>query len=374
MRCGLCSFLCSYLVTAQIPGVFLPHGDFAFDPTLAPLSPLGARDAAVKVARGSRQAARAFERHQHMDTILLITPHGMQLDHDFGIYMAKSGQGYATLGQDLIPPRPSYNVSIDHLPMNFAASQDLLDAMKNHHHQNISGIYPPNEESPMPLNWGEILPLKILMEMAGDDSSWNNETSVMILSLPHRRYDRAQEMVPELLRLGCLIGAWIQNLQPWSNIGVVISGDLSHTHLSSGPYGYSSASAPYDEAMGRWASNPNQNVDQLIHIAANFQPQALSCGFTGYVLWQGIYQQSQSNDETLETCLNSFHPILGGVDTESEATATIRKRRATAMLADTTTQKLANTRNVDGPHAAARARLYVNLNVTYYGMMAATFL
>ena len=30
-------------------------------------------------------------------------------------------------------------------------------------------------------------------------------------------------------------------------VAVVISADLAHTHLASGPYGYSNASEPFDE-------------------------------------------------------------------------------------------------------------------------------
>ena len=41
---------------------------------------------------------------------------------------------------------------------------------------------------------------------------------------------------------------------------VLVSSDLAHTHLASGPYGYSPAAEPFDLAVGRWASDPVKHV------------------------------------------------------------------------------------------------------------------
>ena len=40
-----------------------------------------------------------------------------------------------------------------------------------------------------------------------------------------------------------------------ATVAVVISSDLAHTHLASGPYGYSASAQPFDDAVGRWGAS-----------------------------------------------------------------------------------------------------------------------
>ncbi len=402
--------------TKTIPGLLLPHGDFAWDPTL--ISEPN-RQVAEEVALASRLAAAVFWNDNNtagLDTILLVTPHGIQLENEFGLYLAHSGSGTAIIGHDLIPPVNDYNISISHLPMDLNASQQLLQFLQQSHH-NVTGIYPPDDascssssSSSIPLNWGEIIPLKLLLPR-----NVNRRVKFMILSLPHRRYDHASEMVPELLKLGESIGDWIL-LPPTNtnnnsssnkntsndknknkskettttttttitkNIGVVISGDLSHTHQASGPYGYSPTGSLFDHAMGIWAKDPCHSESQLLVTARQLQPAALSCGFTGYVIWQGILrsqwktrlgryyckksscsslvQKSATVPETI--LLNGNHQENGNVSTSHR---TLRR-----PLQSHYHSRHESTRT-NGP--VLHSTLHVNKNVTYYGMMAATFL
>ncbi len=69
---------------------------------------------------------------------------------------------------------------------------------------------------------------------------------------------------------------------------VVISGDMSHTHRSDGPYGYADESSAFDAAVGRWAADPCHQAASLLEEARYLQPKALSCGFTGMVLLHGM--------------------------------------------------------------------------------------
>mmetsp|Transcript_29088 Transcript_29088/g.70147 ORF Transcript_29088/g.70147 Transcript_29088/m.70147 type:complete len:195 (-) Transcript_29088:52-636(-) len=173
----------------------------------------------------------------------------------------------------------------------------------------------------------------------------------LILTFPYRRYDHAVDMVPELLRMGNRIMEWIE-ARP-ERIGVVISGDLAHTHQTTGPYGYSNASGLFDAAMGEWANGGNRqtkgygdpcnvkSLHALLDKARKLQPDAKSCGFTGYILWHGMMR-----------CPTD--------DSGSEA------------IGD-------NPIDVDIVHRQQpeqqqfRSKVLVNRNVTYYGMMAAIF-
>jgi aromatic ring-opening dioxygenase LigB subunit len=294
-------------INAELAGaILLPHGDFAYDPTLFPLNTTE-RDVSNKIALAARRVGRWLVQVEKPDIILLSTPHGIKLDNDFGIYMSEKGHGYATIGGDIHNNSTSnklYNVSLG-IDMDLDLSQNLLSLL---HNENVSGIYSYNEEIPMPLNWGEIIPLLLLPK---EHRTYKH----IIWSHPQRRYDHSPDMVSELLRVGQTVANWAQG-RP-ERIAVIISGDLSHTHQQQGPYGYSNTSAPFDDAIGKWAASPYEHTDALLQNAKQLQPHALSCGFTGYVLWHGM------------------------------------------MMSSVTKQM--------------SAKVIANLNVTYYGMIAASF-
>eukprot|EP00980_Cylindrotheca_fusiformis_P007658 scaffold1605_cov141-Cylindrotheca_fusiformis.AAC.21 len=303
----LCLLFISQHILAELVGaILLPHGDFAYDPTFFPLNSTE-RGASKRIAWASRQTGQWLINEKNPDIIVLSTPHGIKLDIDFGIYMSARGKGYATIGGDLHDNSASnklYNVSLA-IDMDLDLSKDLLSVL---HNENVSGIYSYNDEMPMPLNWGEIIPLLLLPKE-------NRTYKHIIWSHPQRRYDSSPEMVPELMRVGQTVANWAQS-RP-ERIAVVVSGDLSHTHRQTGPYGYSNASAPFDDAIGKWAANPIKHANSLIRTAKRLQQRAMSCGFTGYVLWHG-------------------------------------------MIMSPTTRQMTGT-------------VMANLNVTYYGMLAARF-
>jgi aromatic ring-opening dioxygenase LigB subunit len=203
-----------------------------------------------------------------------------------------------------------YNVTISDIDMApvHDMGEEFLQWMQKEKSHPVSGIYSYNDDTPLPLNWGEIIPLLLL------PSSWKQKRSngdqrqqsqppppkPLIWTFPYRRYEHGPEMVEELLSIGGDVMTWIQK-RP-ERIGVIISGDLSHTHLSNGPYGYSPASELYDNAIGQWANSTllsddvchNHNVTMaLLDRAKALQPNAKSCGFTGYVLWHGMMCHSE---------------------------------------------------------------------------------
>jgi len=91
-------------------------------------------------------------------------------------------------------------------------------------------------------------------------------------------------MIPELLALGRNIARRFE--EPGRRVAVVVSSDLAHTHLASGPYGYSPTAEPFDAACGRWAGTLNATA--LLVDAASLADRALSCGFTGMVMLHGL--------------------------------------------------------------------------------------
>jgi hypothetical protein len=93
--------------------------------------------------------------------------------------------------------------------------------------------------------------------------------------------------------------------------------------------------AAFDAAVGRWAADPCRQAVSLLEEARSLQPEALSCGFTGMVLLHGMLCSGDNdNDDNM-------------VD-NNEGTG------------------------FDHP-AAWDAHVWANRNVTYYGMMVASY-
>merc|ERR1712124_179351 len=91
-------------------------------------------------------------------------------------------------------------------------------------------------------------------------------------------------MTVELMRMGAAVGKALDCLS--QRVVVLISSDLAHTHLASGPYGYSPAAEPFDNSIGKWARSLEDAP--LLQTARRLVPDALSCGYTGLCLLHGL--------------------------------------------------------------------------------------
>mmetsp|Transcript_13506 Transcript_13506/g.27955 ORF Transcript_13506/g.27955 Transcript_13506/m.27955 type:complete len:414 (-) Transcript_13506:528-1769(-) len=375
-------------VTARLEAaVVLPHGDFAWDPWL--LSGPAERDAAQAIAQAARQAGSWLSSHIQPEVILVVSPHGVAVQDNFGIVVgATTASGSATMGQDLRPTDHStvdpYTIELHNVAINASLSQDLLEHLTqsstvspscppSNTNNNVTGLYlSPDGSTPSPLFWGEVVPLLLIPNKSAHErdirnlrhashdmpdtttattrqqqSSPQNPRSHILWSLPRRRLtakDAGVSMVPELLQMGTHIRHWMDHEHPQIRFAVVISGDLAHTHRASGPYGYAPESVKLDQALGNWAGQapcqPN-STHALLQQATQWQPQGLSCGFTGMVLWQGIM------------CGD------GGSTTnqQDDTTATTSRQQPSNIT----------------PPQNWKSRVLVNRNVTYYGMMVAQF-
>lgn len=67
----------------------IPHGDFAYDPSL-----VHNKNGSLLVHAGAQKAGQYLS-DLNPDIILLTTPHGMALTNDFAIYKNSAGDGFA---------------------------------------------------------------------------------------------------------------------------------------------------------------------------------------------------------------------------------------------------------------------------------------
>jgi aromatic ring-opening dioxygenase LigB subunit len=281
-------FLCVITApsSAKIIGTFvIPHGDFAYDPSL------------VNNTNGSRHVHRAAVAlgaaiaNARPDIVLLSTPHGVAADRDFLLYENSAAEGYADVGLDLQDPvkYPPYRVDLSNVSMDGQLATALVQEGRSRG-LNVSGLLSFGDDQPQQLGWGEVIPLSFLNATLQTGGS-----RVVVVSSPSRRYsEEAESMVQELLTMGRFFFDYLDNAIN-ETVAVVASADLAHTHLQSGPYGYSPAAEPFDLAVGAWAATLEGTW--LTDTAAALADDALSCGFTGMVMIQGLIAASQEQEQ-----------------------------------------------------------------------------
>ena len=264
--------------------VILPHGDFAFDPTLVPAESQAA-GVAWKLFHAAHHVGRLVG-NTDPDLIFLSTPHGISLANDFGVYMGDAAAGSAWIGKDLMdrtevtPYRTELNISLDR-----SASEKILSYLSDENVTEINSI----QSSVVPLYWGEVIPLSFVDVVNSEAPSMMKRGRLLnhvVWSHPLRRFNQSTTMVTELLRVGRRLAKLLESLN--ERVVVLVSGDLSHTHRDDGPYGYSSASADFDLAVAEWADDPCCNQYALLQKARRLQQRALSCGFVGLVMAHGM--------------------------------------------------------------------------------------
>ena len=267
----------------------LPHGDFVYDPSL------------VHNKNGSKQlheaaiAAGKWLDDQQPELIVLSTPHGLELDERYLFYLNQNETGFAELGDDLhnssyVPYRVYMNLTVD-----VDETKSLLSSLPSGIATAIKGFA---GSMTLPISWGEIIPMSFI----------DNHNSMILLGQPLRRYNHSVEMIPQLLMLGSSMFKHLDSLD--KRVSIIISSDLAHTHLASGPYGYCPCAEPYDLAVGSWASTLNR--EELISKAAKEQQiGAMSCGFTGLVMLQGMFDASPG--QWSSSNLANYHPTYYGM-------------------------------------------------------------
>ena len=181
-------------------------------------------------------------------------------------------------------------------------TQPLLAALNG---MNVSGLSSFADAEAQAIRWGEVLPLTFLTPGVREAAK------IVILSQPLRRSSASAQMVPELLRLGDAAFRVLDAMP--ERVALLMSSDLAHTHLASGPYGFSDAAAPFDAAVARWAGNPMANATALLDEAAQLEKQAMSCGFTSLVFLHGALAAAGNWSRWSPRLLANFAPTYYGM-------------------------------------------------------------
>lgn len=253
----------------------IPHGDFAYDPTLVPGS--GALHSA------SLEVGRFVAEDLTPDVVFITTPHGLELSSQFLIYENSVDSGSAPIGGDVPHGSAKYKVPLT-VNTDVALASQLREQLTSAG-LPVSGIRAFADSEPLPVSWGEVIPLSFLNRSYA--AKGHQLPPVVIMGVPFSRYNHSVRMVPEMLRIGAFIAEELESLE--KTVAWVVSADLAHTHQASGPYGYCPCAQPYDDAVRKWLTNLSSPA--LLQEACKQQGLgAMSCGFTGLVLLEGALQ------------------------------------------------------------------------------------
>ncbi|MFW9778898.1 MAG: hypothetical protein ACFFE8_08590 [Candidatus Heimdallarchaeota archaeon] len=262
----------------------LPHGSMILDPSKEGIpEQIGSLYNAMRLV--SDKIAKTMP-----DLIFLSTPHGIALDNDYGLYANQSARGTAVWDEEY----GEYEVQV---PLDQDITEQCYQWLKKHVIP-VSKITCFAQKVSIPLRWGEVVPLWFLKD---------TNTKYLIMSQPTRRYDQAKSMIPELRKMGHLLAEFFQKMQ--KSITVIISGDLAHTHMQEGPYGYSKTAEVFDGLIQKWIMSNGKNQTLLFDKATKVLDEAMACGFTGLVLLQGILEKISLKSELHA----SGHPTYYGM-------------------------------------------------------------
>ncbi|CAE7221084.1 unnamed protein product [Symbiodinium natans] len=166
--------------------VVLPHGDFAYDPSLVNRSggSVELHAAALKLGRAVSQAAP--------ELLFVTTPHGLELSKEYLVYLNSHNAGASPL-DDM--PHAAGNRTV---PMNFSSPQDVAKRLLGHLQAQqlpVEGLQGFSDALPLPISWGEILPLSFVRKAREEEGL--ELPPVLLMSFPLRRFNHSDTMVPE---------------------------------------------------------------------------------------------------------------------------------------------------------------------------------
>ena len=223
------------------------------------------------------------------DVILVTSPHGISLSNDFGIYFNDSAHGTAEWEGEY----QNYQIDVK-IDLDFA--EELFNRL-NSNQLPVSRITAYSRGVSIPLRWGESVPLWFLRNLAN---------KFVFLSQPQKRYDPSQNFVTEATEFGKQIGYFIEEHE--KRVVVLISADLAHTHQKEGPYGFYENAEMVDQLLEDWMLSPDSS--SIPPDSFDYVKKALCCGYTGFMLLQGILANKGYNARILTRKTPTYYGMM----------------------------------------------------------------
>ncbi|HEX9240006.1 MAG TPA: hypothetical protein VF910_05060 [Candidatus Bathyarchaeia archaeon] len=184
----------------------------------------------VKTRESMRKIARDI-REVRPDTIVIASPHNLRLQDKIGIMTSEN-----TTGQLNGPRGKKVNLS---LKCDREFAQDLLQESTRKHLPVVGANYGTAEgpASDMPMDWGTLVPMWFVAKE-------ERVKAKTVIVTPSREIPLRQNIA-----LGTTIAEMAEKKE--KRIVFIASADQAHAHKRSGPYGYHSSAAKYDEFVSQ---------------------------------------------------------------------------------------------------------------------------
>ena len=152
---------------------------------------------------------------------------------------------------------------------------------------------------PITLGWGEGVPMHYLAP--------EGRPASVVITMPRRRLTALADMQLELIRMGEVLLSYADAYP--GNVAIVISADLAHAHLASGPYGFDASAPVFDALAQEWVQNPTEQwMAQMLPLAGS----ARVCGMAGMRVAQTIFNSRPMTCEQLVYSCPTYYGMLAG--------------------------------------------------------------
>lgn len=296
------------------------------------------------------------------ETIILITPHGISLQYNFGIYLNEKVKGTAEW------ENAYQEYSFDGLIDSELSKSMLLYLQKTGN--KVEGIVSFSKEEPIPLRWGEVIPLWFINQAYINNSLTPKKfPKIVVITLPQRRlidndnyslinansntnfkkiyYENKSEdaidFIKECHKLGRNIGEFINENN--KKVIFIVSGDLAHKHV----YPKQKKDAEKAESVGiNFISICNDHENKNINDKNNFN-------------------LTSNNDNNLynEISIKNDYNLLNDLNTCNLNSSQIEERKNNSKInlhAKGSNQELLNVNNVPNSNSSNRPNSLNKMN------------
>ena len=151
-----------------------PHGALTLNPCQYPFY-----FGVAELNKSCFQLANEIQ-SKNPDTIFLITPHGIALESAFGIYLNTSAKGSC-----------EWKGAFSDFNVEAKIDAELSNSLLQHMQKNgikAEGIVAYAEEEPLPLRWGEAIPLWFISQAYTNNSLEQKQfPKLVVMALPRKR-------------------------------------------------------------------------------------------------------------------------------------------------------------------------------------------
>lgn len=187
----------------------VPHGEEIIKPA----------DSASRHLKQSMLKLKKEALSKNIDVFIVVTPHNIRISDHVGVILTEHTAG--SLGK----VHRKYDCDRELATLICNAAKPKLPVVGI----NFGAL--EGESSCITLDWGSFVPLYFL-----------NRSRKVVLLTPARDLSNVQ-----LIEFGKILGMVSEKY--CKNVGILISADQAHTHLESGPYGFSNFADIYDNSV-----------------------------------------------------------------------------------------------------------------------------